>query len=263
VGKSLEETGIGSYAPPLAFSARLSLKGKLGDAAALEASGWEAVEALLSVHIVDRSAELREMALRRRALGISRELATVAAMRSAEDREKIARARGERDLLVAASAKLLRERKTLSPSLERALEPARRALAADLRPLGDMTDERQRLDSALQTYVQDRFVFRLTDPLVSEIRRAVDVPLPSGSSLPQFKSTRVVAAVRAVLMGAVATLEGPVDRLDRPLGRVIEAAVAAFASALLVEADTAMPQAPFAAIEQRATMVRDALSPKV
>ena len=46
VAVALGETGIRSLSPPLAFSAKRALAGKLGDAAALEGSGWGAVEAL-------------------------------------------------------------------------------------------------------------------------------------------------------------------------------------------------------------------------
>jgi len=121
VDRSLAETGIGSYTPPLAFSARLSLKGRLGDAAALEASGWSGVEALLSERFVDRSSELRERALRRRALGISRELSSVAARRYKGELEKIREARQSVKLLLSASGKLRSDRRALAQQLERAL----------------------------------------------------------------------------------------------------------------------------------------------
>ncbi|MDI1478766.1 dynamin family protein [Polyangium sp. y55x31] len=252
VQKSLEETGIGSYAPPLAFSARLSLKGKLGDAAALEASGWAGVEALFAERIVDRSAELRERALRRRALRIARELASVAAARAAEDRAKIQEARATNEALLASAAKLRHERRTIAASIEKSLEYARRVLTADLRPLGDLTDERKRTDPGLEAYVEERFVSRLTDPLVHEIAQHAGVAAPPAAA----------ASVRAALMGAVAALERPAERVDRPLGRVIEAAIVAFAAALVAAAEVGLPAAPFALLEQRAAMVERALSAK-
>jgi GTP-binding protein EngB required for normal cell division len=247
---SLEATGIGSYTPPLAFSARLSLKGRLGDADALGASGWAAVESLLSEHVVDRSAELRERALRRKAARIATELAALAAARAAEDRAAMAAARDKADALLAAAARLRREKRTLAETIERAVDPARRTLSTDLRPLGEINDERTRQDPGLVAYVQERFVSRLTDPLVQEIARAAEISAPP----------RAVAAVRAVLMGAIAAFESPAERVDRPMGRVLEAAVEAFAGALATEADVGRPAAPFAAVEQRAAMVRDAFS---
>jgi hypothetical protein len=69
-----------------------------------------------------------------------------------------------------------------------------------------------------------------------------------------------VAAVRASLMGAISAMDAPAERLDRPLGRVLEAAIEAFAGALSTEAEQRLPEAPFAAVEQRAAMVRAALA---
>jgi len=250
VRQSLEATGIGSYTPPLAFSARLSLKGRLGDADALGASGWAAVESLLSEHVVDRSAELRERALRRKAARIATELSELAAARAAEDRAAMATAREKAESLLAAAARLRREKRALAEAIERAVDPARRTLSTDLRPLGEINDERTRQDPGLVAYVQERFVSRLTDPVVQEIARAAGTSAPS----------RAVASVRAVLMGAIAAFESPAERVDRPMGRVLEAAIEAFAGALVTEADVGRPAAPFAAVEQRAAMVRDAFS---
>jgi GTP-binding protein EngB required for normal cell division len=67
VDEALAETGIPSWAPPLALSAKKALAGKLGDAVALEESGWAAVQTLLDERIVARSDELKEWSLRRRA----------------------------------------------------------------------------------------------------------------------------------------------------------------------------------------------------
>ncbi len=75
VDEALAETGIPSWAPPLALSAKRALAGKLGDAAALEASGWAAVQTLLDERIVARSDELKERSLRRRAARIVLRLA--------------------------------------------------------------------------------------------------------------------------------------------------------------------------------------------
>src|SRR5262249_23189548 len=92
---SLDEVGIASYTPPIAFSARLSLAGRLGDDAALALSRWGDVEALLSEKIVDSSESLRERALRRKALRVARALGDAA------------RVKGEAE---AASMKAARER---------------------------------------------------------------------------------------------------------------------------------------------------------
>jgi len=88
VTEGLAQAGLDVLAPPLALSARDALKGRLGDAEALTRSGWNEVEALLSREVVDRSAALKEGALRRRASRLAATLASVA-----EEREAVETAR--------------------------------------------------------------------------------------------------------------------------------------------------------------------------
>ncbi len=84
IHQGLAAVGLKSHAEPLAFSARLSLRGRLGDAAALLASGWPEVEALISERIVDASEGLRERALKRRARRLADDLGAAAAARAAQ-----------------------------------------------------------------------------------------------------------------------------------------------------------------------------------
>jgi small GTP-binding protein len=250
IRESLGQTGIGSYAPPIAFSARLSLKGRLGDEAALAASGWAAVEALFSEAIVDASDALRETALRRKARRIAEDLAELAAARASEDRAAAQAAREQKEALRAASALLLRERRAIGPSIERAIEPARRLLASDLRPLAEVADGRQASDLGLRIYAEERFTARLTDALAAEIGRAAKVESPPRSA---------VRAVRSVLMGAAAAHAAIGDLMERPLDRIIEAAVEAYAAALASEAAAQQIPPPSAALSQRARAVSEAL----
>jgi hypothetical protein len=90
-------------------------------------------------------------------------------------------------------------------------------------------------------------VARLADPVVAELSRGMAAPPP-----------RAAAAVRAVLMGAVASHDAPSHLLEGPLDRVLEAAVEAFAAALLAEVDQPEVEAPSAALELRASMLREA-----
>ena len=251
IREGLDEAGLPSLAPPIAFSARLSLKGRLGDEAALAASGWAEVEALFSQRIVDESDDLREGALRRKALRVASELCELAAARAAEDRALAREVRERRDALRAAASRLGRERQAIAGVVDHALEPARRLLAADLRPLAELPDDRRRGDPGLRAWVVERVVARLAEPVAHEIARAVSAP-----ALP----ARAVAAVRAVLMGAVAAVEVPADLADRPLDRIVMAAIDALASALVAEAVQPPPPTPAAAIEQRLDALRSALS---
>jgi cellulose synthase operon protein C len=250
IRESLAKVGLASHAPPVAFSARLSLKGRLGDAVAFADSGWSEVEELLSAQIVDKSDALRERALRRRAGRIAASLAAQASARAAEDREGLRVARELSDSRRAAATRLRRERQAMAVEIDKAIEPARLLLQTDLRPLGEIPDERQRTDAGLREYLRERFVARLADPAVAEIARAAQTEPPP---------RRAVAAVRAVLMGAAASHDAPAHLLERPLDRVLEAAVEAFAAALMAEAEQPVAEAPSAALELRAQALKAAL----
>ncbi|WP_438030264.1 dynamin family protein [Sorangium sp. So ce233] len=263
VRDSLAASAIASLAPPIAFSARLSLKGRLGDEAALAASGWAEVEALFAEQIVDASEALRERALRRKAGRIAAELAQAASARAAEDREAVRRARAEADRLRANAAYLRRERRTIAAVIDKALEPARRELAADLRPIAALPEERKRTDAGVRAYVQERLVARLSWPLSAEIARAAahaggDAGGRAAPGADAEPSPRAAAHVRAVLMGMVAVHDAPDELAARPIEGVVEAAIDAFAMALSAEAEAPVPPPASAAIEQRALALRAA-----
>lgn len=252
VRESLAAVGLSSHAEPLAFSARLSLKGRLGDADALGASGWPEVEALLSERIVDESDALRERALRRRALRIADEIARAAATRAEQDREEARAARGRREALLASAARLRREKQAVASAIDAAIAPARALLATDLKPLGALPEERQRADAGLREYLRERFVARLADPVVTELGRGSPEPAPARAS----------AAVRAVLMGAVASHEAPAHLLERSLDRVLEAAVEAYAAGLAAEAEQPVAEPPSAELEARVGALLEAMTPR-
>lgn len=267
VRDGLAAVGLRSHAEPVAFSARLSLRGRLGDAAALAASGWPEVEALLAERIVDQSDALRERALRRRARRIAEALCGAAAARAAQDREEARAARARREALLEAAARLRRGREGLAAAIDEAIAPARAELRADLKPLGELPEERQRGDAGLREYLRERFVARLAEPVVTELSRgAVDAAPPARGphaepAAPFLPPPRASAAVRAVLMGAVASHDAPAHLLERPLDRVIEAAVEAFAAALVAEAEQPALASPSAALELRACALRDGFGP--
>ncbi|WP_437311448.1 dynamin family protein [Sorangium sp. So ce388] len=276
VRDSLAASAITSLTPPIAFSARLSLRGRLGDEAALAASGWAEVEALFAEQIVDASDALRERALRRKAGRIAAELAQAASARAAEDREAGRRARAEADRLRASAAYLRRERRTIAAAIDKALEPARRELAADLRPIAALPEERKRTDASVRAYVQERLVTRLSWPLSVEIARAAHAGDETGArgargaegaeeasaargASGAEPSPRAAAHVRAVLMGMVAVHDAPDELAARSIEGVVEAAIDAFAMALSAEAEVPVPPPASAAVEQRAQALRAAL----
>jgi GTP-binding protein EngB required for normal cell division len=249
---SLAQVGLTSHAAPLAFSAKLSLKGRMGDELALAASGWPEVEALIASEIVDRSDALRETALRRKAARVAVELLATAHARAGADRELYRAARDRGEALRMAAARLRREKVAVAAAADKAIEAARRLLAADLRPLGELPEERQRNDAGLREYLRERFVARLAEPVVAELGRAASIPI---EPLP----ARAAAAVRAVLMGAAAAHDAPAALVERPLDRILEAVVEAFAAALLAASEEPVSEAASAALELRAEALDAAL----
>lgn len=249
VREGLERSGLAPRAPVVAFSARLSLAGKLGDETALARSGWAEVEALLAAELVDASELLKERALRRRASRVARELSETASARAAGEREADTAARARAASLRRAAAKLSRARSEVAAKVDPTLEAARWALAADLRPLAEIPDERLETDAALRAYVRDRFVTRLGEVVAAELARESELaPVARGG-----------AAVRSVLLGVAAASRGPRDLAARSLVPALEACAEAYAAALLAEAHAPEPAAPFAALAARSEALAQAL----
>jgi cellulose synthase operon protein C len=156
--------------------------------------------------------------------------------------------------LWTSAAYLRRERRALAAAIDKALEPARRVLSADLRPIAALPEERKRADPGVRAYVQERLVARLSGPLTAEIARAA-ASAPGGLAAGTASAEpppRAAAQVRAVLMGMVAVHPAPDELVERPIEGVVEAAIDAFAMALSAEAEEPVPPPPSAAVEQRA-----------
>jgi GTP-binding protein EngB required for normal cell division len=254
VQEGLAETKLASYGEPLLLSARLALKGQLGDAEALAASGWPAVEALLSERIVDRAVALRERALRRRALRAAAALVETATQRASEARDRARATREASERTRALAERLRADRASLAASIEKAIEPARRALATDVRPLAALAPDRRGAGSGPRAYIEERFVARLADPIVREI---VASAWPGGAEVPPLY--RPTLAVRAVLFGAVAAQAAPAGLVDEALTAIVDAAIVAFSVALAEQTAEPQPPSPFSAIELRAKAIRAAL----
>lgn len=248
--EGLDQAGLKSYAPPVAFSAKRSLAGRLGDPDELAASGWNRVEELLSRRIVDESDTLREQALRRRARRISGALAEVAASRAEEERARDEERRRRVDGLRTAAARAIGESAALAVELDRALEAGRRALAADLRPVRELPQEQVDADPGIRTYALERTMAHLGDALTEQLGRALEVEVPS----------RARTAVRAAVGGACAASRGPADFTERPMVAVAEVAVRAFAEALEAEAASSHLEATSSPVVLRLRAVTRALS---
>jgi GTP-binding protein EngB required for normal cell division len=207
VRDALTESGLASYRPPVALSARLALAGKLGDAAASEASGFGAVEKLLDEEIVARSDDLKERALRRRAKRIVATLragARRAADEEASERTKKTEARAASR---RAAARLEESAEDGAKSLAEKAAPALAAWSQDLSLLVTGRDaDAASHDPTLVRYRVDRAVARLTEPLTTGLVELARTAGASGDLRPGF-TTVVKAVVRSAAWSAP-TLDG-------------------------------------------------------
>jgi small GTP-binding protein len=117
VRESLALVGVTSWSPPLPFSAKLALKGKLGDPQALAASRWGAIEELLDTQVVGKSALLKERALRRRASSIVTSLGAAAAELAKDESNARALIVQASQTLSQAAARLDRDRDAVAQEL--------------------------------------------------------------------------------------------------------------------------------------------------
>ena len=220
VHESLAEIGIRSLAPPLALSARLALAGRLGDADALERSGWAAVQSLLENEIIARSAELKERALRRRAAQVVRALEEDATERENDETQKNDDEEKRAKACALTAARLERDAEEMAQKLAGYLQTFVEAWRKDLDVL--VTGERDRSpasqDMGLTRYGVERAVAHLADPLA---RGLANVTSEAGTSAADWqtttrtairawaglaKGTDVLALVRAVVTTSIEIL---------------------------------------------------------
>jgi small GTP-binding protein len=168
VGDSLAETGIRSWAEPVALSARLALQGKLGDDDALSKSGWSTVQKLLDEQIVGRSDELKERGLRRRAGRVVALLLDRAREHAAEERSTIDAARARAQELALRAANLEREADEAAQVVAGALSGPASDWKRDLDVVVTGRDKQQAAtDPVLVRYRVDRARSRLAAPLAN------------------------------------------------------------------------------------------------
>jgi small GTP-binding protein len=174
VRTSLQEVGITSWAPPLALSARLALAGKLGDAAALEASRWGEIQALLDTQLVARSEELKERALRRRASLIVGQLGVRVARRAEEEKSAAEAVQTRARQSALAAAKLDAGAEEAAGRLAQGLAAAVAAWRKDLGVIATGRDERALArDPMLHRYRVDRALAHLAPALTARLASLV------------------------------------------------------------------------------------------
>jgi GTP-binding protein EngB required for normal cell division len=139
VREGLEQTGLTPLSQPIALSTRWALTARqTGDASLLERSNWPEVERLVGEQLVDRSAELREGALRRRARTVVAALVERVARERGTRETELARLEQRRDRLSARIGALRDGSESVRAALERTLAGALRELEKDVRPVSSV-----------------------------------------------------------------------------------------------------------------------------
>jgi hypothetical protein len=224
----LADAGVRSWAPPLALSAKRALEGRLGDRTALERSGWHAVERLLEEQIVGRSRELKERALRRRAVRLIAPLVADYRTRLARDDEAALQTSARARTAAHEAARIEQEAEPIATQLEASLRSYALAWARDLEQVFVGRDARRAMaDPALSRYRVERAIAALAGPLTRALTSAVpaaDVP-PDALDPP----------VRAIVRTAAACAPPDADALIAGIAR---AAVATLVELLLRFEDT-------------------------
>lgn len=233
VDEALAETGLPSWAPPLALSAKKALAGKLGDAQALEQSGWGAVQALLDERIVARSDELKERALRRRGARVVATLLTQAQAEADRQREQEQARLTQSAAVRKLAARIERGQDALAEQLASSLAPSAEAYTRDLSLVfvGRDPDAASR-DPVLARYRVDRAVAALAPPLS---RALASLAPESGLSPAQL------APSARTLVRAAAAASPPQD--DAPLLALSRAAVSTLVEQLFAISSAAAPPA--------------------
>jgi small GTP-binding protein len=195
---SLAASRLIPWAVPWAVSAKRALAGRLGDDAALAASGWAATEAILEASITSRSDELKERALRRRALAVTRRLLQDWTARAGGEQEEVLRTAENRRTMARAAARIEAEETGLAERVAQALAPIAASLERDMRlVMAGRDSESAARDPALSRYRANRAVAEVTPAL----RDALMAVTPEASPL------GVEASLRALVRGAFGCAE--------------------------------------------------------
>jgi GTP-binding protein EngB required for normal cell division len=190
----LEGAGFSLECPPCAFSARLALAGRAGDEAALAASHWNEVEAVVDEVLVEREGRLRERVLRGRAARLSARLA-----QRARAHVETARARAEVEerrsrALLDAAARVRAERSRIEPLLEAVLEDARQALSTDVSPVRGAVQ-----DAAARRFISQRARGLIGSPMAERAVALLELGDAEASARARARFEPVARALAAAI----------------------------------------------------------------
>lgn len=190
---SLAGARLSPWGPPWAVSAKKALAGKLGDVEALEASGWKTTENRLETFVTSRSGDLKERALRRRALSVTLRLLDVWTARASAEHERSRQSAETRRAIAHSASRLEADENSLAERVALALGPAAAVLEGDMRLVSAGRDrESAANDPALRRYRTNRAVAEVAPALRDAL---IDLA-------PEAPSSGLDPSLRALVRGA-------------------------------------------------------------
>jgi small GTP-binding protein len=241
VTESLTDVGLASWAEPRAFSARRALDAKTKGEPVPPESGWADVELLLDKHIIQKSDELKERGLRRRAALVVSTLADAARAQQQAALASMTRKQERAAAMRLCSAELDHDADTQTQMLTGAVRRDFDRWQAQLAALSLGKDreraEAEEKDPQIGKYRVDRALAELAPALARVLSRMTVKETRTGgpATAPLLSEADILPSARAVVRGFAARDAG--DAKDLP-------ALARAALSLLIEQLAASALAP-------------------
>lgn len=232
VTESLTDVGLVSWAEPRAFSARRALEAKTKGEPVPPESGWADVELLLDTNIIQKSDELKERGLRRRAALVVGTLAETARAQDQAARARMTRKQERAAAMRLCSAELDHDADTqtqmLAGAVRRDFDRWQGQLAALSLGKDRERAEAEEKDPQIGKYRVDRALAELAPALARVLSRMTVKETRTGgpATAPLLSEADLLPAARAVVRGFAARDAG--DAKDLP-------ALARAGVALLIE----------------------------
>jgi cellulose synthase operon protein C len=257
---SLAGAGLTPWAIPWAVSAKKALAGKLGDAPALEVSGWRAVESVFETALISRSGDLKERALRRRALSVTLRLLEAWTARASLEQDQSRQAAERRRSMAHSATRLEAEENALAERVAQEVTPVAAVLERDMRLVSAGRDrESAASDPALRRYRTNRAVAEIAPALRDALARLEREGAPALAR--EIPASGIDASLRALVRGAFARCE-PEAALDDPptLVALARGALSTWVEHLLVLASEPAPAERATGVARELSAFADALA---
>jgi cellulose synthase operon protein C len=249
---SLADAELIPWAIPWAMSAKKALAGKLGDAEALEVSGWRAVESVFETALISRRGDLKECALRRRALSVTLRLLEAWTRRASLEQGQSRQAAERRRAMAHAASRLEAEENALAEQVAKGLASVAAVLERDMRLVSAGRDrESAASDPALRRYRTNRAVAEVAPALRDALARLA----------PEAPANGIEASLRALVRGAFGSADPDVALDAFPaLLALARGALSTWVEHLLVLASTPPSQERASGVTRELSAFADALA---